>query len=412
VRHRSRVGHLAHRGALVIHRVAVLPHVLLRHLAQWSIWEQLWTAAAFGLAALTAVAAPLWWRRRCRLHNRSMRHVRFALTAGATAGFVSAVLAVAVAVNWYAGYAPSLGALWGSAPARTLPSIGGSPTVAAGPAGGLAGLSGAAVTQSMVVRLTLSAHDLHIGSRQMYVYLPPGYFAPRDADIRYPVLYLLHGYPGRASDWLLGGNLRRAMDTLIHARLIRPMIVAMPQDSNGVFDDSECLDLPDEQDETYLTDRVVSLVDRTFRTIRSREARAIGGMSAGAFCALNLGLRHLDEYSVILASQPYADPGRSLVDRVGGRAAWLANSPSAYLPTMELPLPVAVFLDAGARDGETLPTARWLAAAFARRGEYVAMRVAPGQTHSWTAARMELPYALVFAAQHLAAPTGHSRREA
>jgi hypothetical protein len=39
---------------------------------------------------------------------------------------------------------------------------------------------------------------------------------------------------------------------------------------------------------------------------------------------------------------------------------------------------------------------------LADRGQYVAIRLAPGLGHSWREARAELPYSLVFASQHLA----------
>src|SRR3954452_3200184 len=38
------------------------------------------------------------------------------------------------------------------------------------------------------------------GKRKMVVYLPPGY----SKDVRYPVLYLLHGAGGNESNWTQG----------------------------------------------------------------------------------------------------------------------------------------------------------------------------------------------------------------
>ena len=46
-----------------------------------------------------------------------------------------------------------------------------------------------------------------------------------------------------------------------------------------------------------------------------------------------------------------------------------------------------------------------LAGELAARGQYVALRLAPGLHHSWREARAELPYCLVFASRHLAPPS-------
>ena len=54
----------------------------------------------------------------------------------------------------------------------------------------------------------------------------------------------------------------------------------------------------------------------------------------------------------------------------------------------------------------TLNTARAMAAVLAARGQYVALRIAPGLGHTWREARAELPYSLVFASQHLSRRAG------
>lgn len=148
---------------------------------------------------------------------------------------------------------------------------------------------------------------------------------------------------------------------------------------------------------------MVAAVDSHFRTVAARTGRAIGGMSSGGYCALNLGLRHQDTFAVILASQPYGDPGQDVVgpELGGSRRLFHANSPSYYVPTLRFAHPMAVFLDAGGDDPETARTAVGLARALADRGQYVALRLAPGLHHTWREARVELPYSLVFAADHL-----------
>jgi hypothetical protein len=176
-----------------------------------------------------------------------------------------------------------------------------------------------------------------------------------------------------------------------------------PAVNPGSAVDGECLDaVGGRQLETYLTRTVVDDVDAVFRTLPDRAHRAVGGMSSGGYCALNLGLRHISEYSVILGIEPYGDPGdvrRSLLG--GSRARYRANSPRDYIPVMRFTHRVAVFLDAGTSDRADVRRALLLARQLARRDEEVAMRVEPGEGHTWTTARVGLPFMLVFASEHM-----------
>jgi S-formylglutathione hydrolase FrmB len=194
------------------------------------------------------------------------------------------------------------------------------------------------------------------------------------------------------------------MDLLLSRHDTGPMIIVFPTANAGWLRDTECLNaVHGLKLETYLTRTMVQAIDSRFRTIADRSGRAIGGMSSGAYCALNLGLRHLSGYAVILASEPYADPGRRVEATMLGGSPRLfeQNSPSWYLPSMRFTHPFSVFLDAGTDDSATVGVASELARMVAARGEYVALRLAPGMGHTWREARAELPYSLIFASQHL-----------
>jgi S-formylglutathione hydrolase FrmB len=155
------------------------------------------------------------------------------------------------------------------------------------------------------------------------------------------------------------------------------------------------------QMETYLTRTVVGYVDAHFRTVAARVGRAIGGMSSGGYGALNLGLRHQDVYSVILSEMPYGDPGQDALALLGGsRVLWAANAPDRYIPTMTFHHRMAVDLLTGIHDSQ-----RWEAARLARmlraRHQPAVLTMVPGAGHTWRSAAQELPYALIFANQHL-----------
>ena len=61
--------------------------------------------------------------------------------------------------------------------------------------------------------------------RRMYVYTPPDYMT---SNARYPVLYLLHGGGGDEDQWINLGRANVIMDNLIAAGKVKPMIVVMP----------------------------------------------------------------------------------------------------------------------------------------------------------------------------------------
>ena len=106
--------------------------------------------------------------------------------------------------------------------------------------------------------------------------LPPGYFAPENADKRYPVVYLLHGYGQNPEDLLGLGfivwNLMRANTVPAHRRL-QKMIFVFP---DGRCRNGECVkgtfyaDAPEgtpdgAQMETFVLD-LMDYVDANYRT--------------------------------------------------------------------------------------------------------------------------------------------------
>jgi enterochelin esterase-like enzyme len=382
--------------------VAPLPSQLTREVNQTGYLESYAVGVSLLVLAVSVllawVAAGLLRRRRgVRLVQRLPRAAVHAMNGVAV--FVLSLAGVLVLINNYVGYVPSLSALFqppgSTANARVL--------------------HGAAnADRSRIVRLSIPAPADGVVSGTTFVYLPPGYDQPAQSGTRYPVVYLLHGYPGRAQDWFTAGRVKSTMDLLIRDHYVGPMIVVSPTASTGYFHDDECLNAPGHFAlENYLAFTVVSAIDHTFRTATDRSHRAIGGMSSGGFCALNIGLHHLHRFSVVLASEPYGDPGLHPLSRVLNHnwALWRANSPSFYIPLMRFSPPVASFLDSGGFDTATETQALRIARELAARGQQASYRPAPKMHHTWREARSALPYSLIFAWQHFGVmPGGGSDR--
>lgn len=135
--------------------------------------------------------------------------------------------------------------------------------------------------------------------QQVVVYLPPGYSAhPRR---RYPVVYLLHGFPGRPLSWLLTVRMGVVEDALVAKRRARPMLLVMPSGSTGTFTDKEWANgyRPHEGWETFAARDVVRAVDARYRTIAKPGARVLAGLSEGGYAALNIGFHHPREFGVL-----------------------------------------------------------------------------------------------------------------
>jgi S-formylglutathione hydrolase FrmB len=237
------------------------------------------------------------------------------------------------------------------------------------------------------VRLELPAPRLGVRHGTTYVYLPPGYST---GTRRYPVLYLLHGAPGAAADWFREGRAARIADRLVATGLARPVIVVAPSTNDGLRLDHECLDAPGGPLlETYLSSYVVSAIDARFRTVVDRRARAIGGYSAGADCALDIGLHHLGEFSVILAFTATGEPGpeawRAVLHR--DTARYRADAPFYFIPAMTFSAPVTVFLDSGDANRHLTERASILADELRSRGQRVVVHFEHRYGHSWSGVR-------------------------
>ena len=138
------------------------------------------------------------------------------------------------------------------------------------------------------------------GRRQpVDIYLPPGYRA--HPNRRYPVLYLLHGVPGRPGAFLATVRMGVVQDELVALHRARPMILAMPFGSTGSFTDKEWANGigANQGWETFLARDVVRAVDHRYRTIPAGRARAIAGLSEGGYGALNIAIHHPGEFRVV-----------------------------------------------------------------------------------------------------------------
>lgn len=335
------------------------------------------TAAFTGtLAVLLLVVAgsAVLLRRRGRLVTVLLAVVAFLLLP----------VAVASAANTHYRYLPRLDDALGIA---TWPHSPLAPALA---------VPAAPHPRGTVVAVPITGTVSGFGTRTAYVYLPPQYFTAPTG--RFPVAYLVHGSPGGPLDWLRAGDAAQAGYAL--ARAGRPVILVAPRMSRSWLDDSECLDRPSEHVATYLTRDVVPAVDRTFRTDADAPDRLLLGISAGGYCALNLGLLHRDEFAAIAdlsgLDRPTHSGGlRGLLGPDATPAELAAQTPADYVATLPARPYERIYFASGRSDHGPLADQNLMAAALRARCQGVTT-AAPSGDHDYAFWRRQLPIALTW----------------
>jgi S-formylglutathione hydrolase FrmB len=104
-----------------------------------------------------------------------------------------------------------------------------------------------------------------------------------------PVVYLLHGYSGKYSDWII-----KVPELKKYADEYKLMIVCPDGDYSSWYFDSPVDSTM--RYETYIGKEVPDYIDAHYPTIKNRKVRAITGLSMGGHGGLFLGFRHANEF--------------------------------------------------------------------------------------------------------------------
>jgi enterochelin esterase family protein len=139
--------------------------------------------------------------------------------------------------------------------------------------------------------------------RNFFVYTPPGY-DPK-GKVKYPALYLQHGFSDDATGWTVVGRAHVIMDNLIAQGKARPMLVVMslgygaPDILKGGFRDATLVKRNFDGFRDALLKEVIPRVEKSYRVSTKREDRALAGLSMGGAEALLVGLNHLEHFAWI-----------------------------------------------------------------------------------------------------------------
>ncbi len=103
----------------------------------------------------------------------------------------------------------------------------------------------------------------------------------------FPVVYLLHGYDGWYSNWII-----RVPELKTWADLFNLIIVCPEGHKSSWYFDSPVDSTM--RFETYIGTEVPDWIDAHYKTIKNRQGRAITGLSMGGHGGLFIGFRHAD----------------------------------------------------------------------------------------------------------------------
>jgi enterochelin esterase-like enzyme len=229
------------------------------------------------------------------------------------------------------------------------------------------------------------------GWRRCFIYTPPDY--DKNARARYPVFYILHGGGEDERGWAVQGRTNFILDNLIAEKKAKPMIIVMdsftarrpndpapvrigpppaggqpqaaaPQPAgarggaapaaggrsmNGVTVNSAFAEM--------LVNDLIPMIDSTYRTLTTRENRALAGLSMGGAFTFGAGIEHLDKFAYLGGFSG------------GGRGVELPK---------DKPKPKLVFRGRGSEEA-----GRGGADTFAEAGVPVVDYVSPGTAHEW-----------------------------
>jgi len=202
-----------------------------------------------------------------------------------------------------------------------------------------------AAEQSTGLTYTIQTFNSHaMGMLRRYgVLLPPGY--SEHSSQRYPVIFLLHGGHGDATDWFQKAAAVSVIQSLYDSDRLPPSIIITPDgnDKRGssALWDPQYIDGKHGRVMSMIGAELVNEVRRRYRTKTQPQFWAIGGLSSGGWGAINIGLHYPQTFGVLFSHSGYfIDRGSPL------------NSPMTYVVTMN---PVErdrlrVYLDAGRGD--------------------------------------------------------------
>ena len=291
--------------------------------------------------------------------------------------FIPAMVFGIAAVNKYYDYYQTWGALFSdlSGQAQSIPHLSAASLKRDGSLQQQIGGTNAGLDAQFgdLFSTTVTGPRSHI-TRQVYVYLPPQYFAKAYANYRFPAIELLHGAPGQPATWVNVMNVIPIYLNLLAEHKASPAVLVMPDTDGGLQYSLQCLNDPHGlQDMTFVGKEVPNWAAANLRVQRPGLMWGVAGYSEGGFCAANIGLQ-VQGFGYVGVESGYFAPFASQVP-TGGKAGGKPrdvnvfahnkrlleiNTPDEYIKTIPIGITVPqYFLAAGADDRSDVQNAEY-----------------------------------------------------
>lgn len=230
------------------------------------------------------------------------------------------------------------------------------------------------------------------------------------APKRYPTLYFLHGLFGNDHRWIDRGG-KQTFDTLTADGTIGKFIVVLPDAGETFYINSE-----DGKDryEDFFIQQFIPYIDLHYRTIATREARGISGLSMGGYGALHLAMLHSNLFgavtahsAVLITGFPHPIPtegrwrfySRILSHAFGSplnEAYWLKNSPLTLAKDPAKFQGLKIYFDVGDHDRYGFEKGAAILDGILDKENYPHIYALRPGGHGWDFLDMYMKYSLSF----------------
>lgn len=242
-------------------------------------------------------------------------------------------------------------------------------------------------TTGAVTEVPIPGTVSRFAARPAWVYFPPAYLSSPRAVL--PVLVLVAGQPGTPRDWLDGGRLVATMDAFAAAHSGLAPVVVVPDSLGSQLAQTLCVDSARGHAFTYLTVDVPSWIRSSLQVDADPAHWAIGGVSAGGTCALQLAVNAPSVYPTFLdlsgpAAPTIGSERQTVADFFrGDQAAYRQVNPLEVLASGRLPTAaIAGAVVVGVDDSRYGPDGRRVRDALSAAGMDIRYLELPGG-HSW-----------------------------
>lgn len=288
---------------------------------QWSavghrapVWLWIWITLA-GLAVAVLVFGwrnTSWWRRGVSVLAVPL-----------------CVLCVALAVNVWTGYLPTVQSAWYQLTGRPVSGQIDEATVAAMRA------QGAKPQRGTIVAVTIPDDASRFAHRQEYVYLPPTWYSNPQPQL--PAVMMVGAEFGTPADWLKSGDARKTIDDFASQHGGNAPVLVFADVGGSFSNDTECVNGLRGNAADHLTKDIVPYVISHFGVSADAANWGVVGYSMGGTCAVDLAVRYPDLFSTFVDIDgdlfPNAGFKAQTIYRIfgGDEQAWAAFDPATVM---------------------------------------------------------------------------------